>query len=92
MTDDTKDTGTILAILDRCKNQKLPRVLALKDKVDRGEKLNDYDIRFLDESFKDASQVSHLLDLHPEFSALAAHIFHLLKEISEKSLENEKTK
>jgi hypothetical protein len=89
MTGRSNDTGMIMAILERCKNQKLPRALALKAKVDSGEKLSQYDIRFMDDAFKDASQIKPLLDRHPEYSALVTRMFHLFKEISEKSLENE---
>ena len=35
-----------MAILERCKNQKLPRALALKAKVDGGEKLSEYECGF----------------------------------------------
>ncbi|MDH5570546.1 MAG: hypothetical protein OEY89_02200 [Gammaproteobacteria bacterium] len=92
MIDSSKETGMILAVLERCKNQKLPRALALKAKVDGGEKLSEYDIRFMEEAIKDANQIKPLLDRHPEFSPLVSRIFHLFKDISEKSLANENQK
>ena len=39
MSDSTKDTGTIQALLERLNNDRLPRALELKSKVDRGKQM-----------------------------------------------------
>lgn len=90
MTDTSKDAGIIQVLVERLENQRLPRTLDLKEKVDRGETLNEFDIQYLDEVFKDAEQIHPLVERHPEWQDLAARLVHLYKQITEKALENEK--
>ena len=42
MSESTEDVGLITVLLQRLETQRLPRALALKDKVDRGELLDDF--------------------------------------------------
>jgi hypothetical protein len=42
--------------------------------------------------FKDAGAIGPLVDRHPEWQDLAAKMMLLYREISDKALENEKTK
>jgi hypothetical protein len=92
MTDKTKDAGLIQVLAERMEKQRLPRALALKEKVDQGETLNESDLQFLTEVFKDALNLQSLLQRHPEWQSLAAKTIHLYKEITDKALENEKKK
>lgn len=91
MTEKSKDAGLIQVLSERMKNQRLPRALNLKEKVDKGETLNEFDIRFLEKVFKDAQEIRPLLDRNPEWKDLAAKLIHLYKEITQKALENEKS-
>ena len=86
---DSKDAGTIQTLLDRLNKQRLPRVLELKDKVDRGERLSDPDIRFLKLVFEDAGSAQKLADRHPEFQPLVARLIGLYNAITSKALVNE---
>ena len=90
MSDSTKDTGVIMALLERFEKQRLPAALALKEKVDRGELLSDQDISFLEQIDNDIKKGKPLIDRHPEFHDLVSRVVNLYKEISEKALENEK--
>ena len=90
MTESSKDTGVKLALIERFKTQRLPRALALKEKVDRGELLSDQDLAFLERVFADAQQVKSLVHLHPDWQPLAARAVALYKEITEKALANER--
>ena len=92
MADTSKDAGLIQVLAERLETQRLPRALSLKEKVDQGETLDDFDIKFLEEVFKDAQSVRGLVDRHPEWQDLAAKLIHLYKEITDKALENEKAK
>ena len=89
MNKDAKDTGVILALIQRFNEQRLPRVLELQKKVNRGERLNDTDIEFLEGVFKDAKHSFPLLDKHPELQQVASRAVSLYKEITDKALENE---
>ena len=92
MTDTSKDAGLIQVLAEQLESKRLPRALSLKEKVDQGETLNDLDIEFLEQVFKDAQSVRSLLERHPEWQDLAAKMIQLYKEITDKALENEKAK
>ena len=89
MSDPTKDTGTIQALLERLNNDRLPRALELKSKVDRGELLEDQDLEFLERVVADANQVTHLAQKNPEYQDLVARLIKLYSEITSKGLENQ---
>ncbi|MGH8525087.1 MAG: hypothetical protein ACREXY_13015 [Gammaproteobacteria bacterium] len=90
MSESSEDLGLITVLLQRMETQRLPRALALKDKVDRGGLLDDFDLGFLDEVFAETSNVRPLLAQHPEYQELAARMMHLYKQITDKALQNEK--
>ena len=92
MTDNSTDAGVIQVLAEQLESKRLPRALSLKEKVDRGETLDELDIEFLEGVFEDARSVSTLVDRHPEWQDLAAKMIQLYKEITDKALENEKAK
>ena len=89
MTDEKKDDGVIFVLMERFEKIRLPRALALKEKVDGGAVFDDYDIAFLEEVFSDSNKIKPLLDRHPEYQDLATRVITLYKEITEKALDNE---
>lgn len=84
------DNGLITVLLDRYKNQRLPTALDIKEKVESGEELNEFDLMFLKEVSKDISDNSQLLDRHPECKELATQMMNLCSDIAKKGLDNEK--
>jgi hypothetical protein len=89
MKDSTGDAGTIQALLKRLNTQRLPRALRMQEKVDRGETLDDYDLRFLKKVFEDAGQARTLVAKHPELKSLVNKLIDLYHHITKKALENE---
>ena len=89
MSNDTEDTGMIEALLQRLNDFRLPRLLELKERVDRGETMSEYDIEFLEGVLEDAHHAVPLSDRHKELQPLAAKMTALYQEITAKALENE---
>jgi len=83
------ELALIVTTLDRLRTQRLPRALDIKQKVDAGGTLDEFDIAFLDEIFRDASFVRATVDTHPEFQDIVARVTHLYREITERALANE---
>ncbi len=83
------DTGLIVVLLERLRTQRLPRLLDIKAKVDRGERLDSFDISFLAEVFADATALQAKWQQHPELNAIIGTMTHLYHEITERALNNE---
>jgi hypothetical protein len=83
------DRGVVVALLERLRTQRLPRVLDIKTKVDRGERLESFDIDFLNEIFADATALQSKWEQHPELNEIIGKISHLYREITERALSNE---
>ncbi len=84
-----KEEGIIQMLLERYQEQRLPRLLDIKENVDQGQTLNEFDLEFLEQVLSESQQNKHLVDDHPEFQDLFMRGIALYKEITEKALENE---
>ena len=92
MNQSDKESGIIFALIERYEKYRLPRILSIKDRLDEGEKLDHFDMEFMEEVISDAIQNKHLIDKHPEWQEFCANVVSLYEEIAEKALENEKHK
>ena len=90
MDKSSNELGIVQVLAERLEKQRLPRALEMKAMVDRGERLGESDLLFLEEVFADAARLKPYLDTHPEWQDLAGRMTHLYKEITDKALENEK--
>ena len=85
-----KDLGVIQVLLDRLNKDRMPNALKLKDKVDRGERLTEYETRFLKTAIDETREGEKLAAKHPEYKGLLDEMTGLYAEIVRKGLENEK--
>jgi hypothetical protein len=90
MTDDSKDLGVSIALLDKFAKQTLPRAYEMKKRIDSGERLDQWDIDFLHQLFGRAEEIKPLVERNPQYQEIYAQAVHLYKEITEKALVNEK--
>lgn len=90
MTSKENESGVLATLIQRLESQRLPKLLALKEQVDRGERLSDHDLHFLQEVLTDAQHVAPMVASHPELTTLASKLTTLYREITETALANEK--
>jgi hypothetical protein len=90
MSDEIDDTGTIQALLERLINFRLPRTLAVKKRVDAGERLTDEDIAFLKNALEDAQRGQQVWARNPDMHKIGLQIVELYDDIVNKAVENEK--
>ena len=88
---DLKDTGMAMALLERFRSQRMPRVLKIKERVDQGERLEDTDLTFLKEVLDSAAQIKGLVDRHPEYQEIYTRSVELYHDITTQALANEES-
>jgi hypothetical protein len=85
----SKDLGLLAVLAKRMVEERLPKALALKERVDRGEVLNELDLVFLEQVVTDANALKPVIKENPRAAEVAGRMLQLYKEISAKALENE---
>ncbi len=90
MDNNEKNSAILEVLMERFEKRRLPRLLDIKEKVDKGDKLNEFDMEFLTKVFQDARDNEHYLDeAKDEYKDLIAKVYSLYHSITEKALENE---
>ncbi|MCB1688264.1 MAG: hypothetical protein KDI33_07255, partial [Halioglobus sp.] len=87
--DDREDTGVIEALLARLNEYRLPRLLELKERVDRGEAIGDNDVQLLERVLDDGREIEPLIARNPKVQSVYAQVTALHAEITAKAVENE---
>jgi len=83
------DTGVIQTLLERFEKHRLPRITEIKQRLDQGNTLSDFDIEYLSEAIHDAKVLLPYLNRHPEYEALVSSVIHYYKLITDEALANE---
>ncbi|MFT5082994.1 MAG: hypothetical protein ACI9Y1_001031 [Lentisphaeria bacterium] len=82
------DLGMIEVHLHKITNMLIPHALTLKTKVDKGSRLNDFDIEFLEEVFEYHRTVMRDFEKHPEYEHLIIQLSMLYTHIVELGTDN----
>lgn len=85
----SKKTGVAVALAKRMTEERLPRALAIKERVDRGEALTDLDLAFLEQVLADARGMGSLMKDDPRVLDIGGRMLELYREIMDKALHNE---
>jgi len=86
----TRDKGIAQVLLMRLENERLPYALKLKDKVDRGERLSDFDVQFLKRVMQEGREARNLAAKLPQYQEVVTRMTELYDEITRKGAENER--
>lgn len=90
MSDESQiDTGVLAVLAKEFTEQRIPVLMAIKEKVDRGEVLEPHEFDQLARMLEDAGQAMPLAANNPDWHKLAAQVARFFHQITEKALENE---
>lgn len=89
MSEMNQEDGVIVVLLERMRTQRLPRAISIKERVERGERLDNFDIQFLQEVFDDSRHLQSKWDAHPELHQIISQVIGIYHEITRLALENE---
>lgn len=89
---DENDDAVLQTLMDRLLRFRLPRLLAVKERVDQGEALTDDDIVFLKAAMADAQASQPYVMRNPDFHDLGARIVQLYSEVVSRAVENEQNR
>lgn len=91
MAENSNDIGVLAALVERLEKRRIPRALDIKEKVDRGELLDEWDTEYLKKIIADAQDALKFVDDHPDYQELYSRVADLYEDITRKALENERT-
>ena len=86
----SEEEHVIELLIERFERERLPHLLDIHKRVNKGETLDDGDIAFLTHVIEDAQRNKPLIDRHPDWHNLCANVFFLYEEITAIALKNEK--
>ena len=90
MSDVTQNSSGVLALLARdFTEHRMPVLMALKEKVDDGGVLEQYECEYLGRMLEDTCRAMPLTANKPDWQKLAAQVAQFFHLITEKALENE---
>jgi hypothetical protein len=85
-----EEKGTAQVLLQRLVDQRLPRLLEMKARVDRGELLSEFDIDYLEGALRDAQHNERYAVHFPEYADIVGRVAQVYEQITSKALENQR--
>jgi hypothetical protein len=89
MTEAEQTTCLTCTLLRRLRRQQLPKVFAIKARLDLGERVSTDDIRYLLDSVADAMRAKQVFDRSPDLAQVSAKLIALYRDITVEALQNE---
>ncbi len=89
MTAKEKEACMICVLLRQLNSQRLPRLFAMKERLDQGGRMDPDDIDYLHAGLHDTMRIRYLCEGHPDLAALCTRVTALYKEITMRALANE---
>jgi hypothetical protein len=89
-TDSKAELGIIQVLLHRFSSYRQQYALQLKSQVDRGERLSEYEMRFLKKVLEEGAHAGRLAAKHAKYEDLVNQATGLFSEIMTKARENER--
>jgi hypothetical protein len=89
MTEAEQTTCLTCTLLRRLRRQQLPKVFAIKARLDLGERVSTDDIRYLLDSVADAMRTKQVFDRSPDLAQVCAKMIALYRDITLEALQNE---
>ena len=83
------ETGVVTVWLHRVSHRRLPRLKRIKESVDSGARLSNYQMTFLGKVFNDMQDALPYFDTHPEMQEMATRMVSLYHDITEQAVKNE---
>ena len=84
------ELDVIAVLLDRFNTYRLPYARHLQTRVDRGELLSEYDMRWLNKVFAESAHACRLAKKHARYREPVGQAMSLFGEIIRKGVENER--
>lgn len=88
-TAERRDRGVAQVLIARLESRRLPYALKLREKVNRGERLTDFDTRLLKKVLEESGEARRIAKKLPQYEAIVTQMAELYDEITRKGLENE---
>ena len=85
-----ENQGVLQVVLEEYEKHKLPRIFLIKKHIDNGDRLNDGELIFLKEIYKEIIKYESFIEDHAEFKTLYLNFVSLYCSIMDSALENER--
>ena len=83
------DVPLFYSLIERHEKLHMPIIRSIEKKTNSGNKLNEFEIDFLLQTFCDMQKIQPIFKEHPEYQTLFSRFADLCKYISTKALDNE---